>query len=358
MTIKMSNEAKLGLLALVVLIVMVWGYRFLKGKNLLDNSNTYYITYSQVDELTASSPVFINGYQVGSVTKVSLKPDDVEKILVQIEVDGEIQIPKTAKAILSSSGIMGGKNIILDYGNEDMANGILPHKSYIEGGSRGLLNAMVDADEIDVYFEKLKTNLSGLFDTLSQSGTSEESLMESVKEFQATIKNLSGISENLNRMIAVSYSSIDKTLDNVAVLSETIKASGPKIENIINNLDAVSTDLKEAEINKTLKEAEGAIAEVKTSLVSIQGTVKSAESAIDNINKLIAKAESGDGTLGSLINDPALYENLEQTSKNLDLLLQDLRLNPKRYINVSVFGKKQQDYVLPDEDPVKKQEEN
>ena len=348
-----SSEARLGLLAIIVLTIMIWGYRFLKGKNLLDNTNTYYITYSHVDGLTASSPVFINGFEVGTVTDVSLQPDNVEQILVEIEVDGEIQIPNTATAVLASAGIMGGKSIILEYGNEDMKNDFLKSKDYLTGSTKGLLNSMVDANEIDVYFDKLKANINSLIDTFSQGNTSEDGLMESVAEFQATIKNLSGISKKLDLMIGKSYASIDQTLNNVAALSETLKSSNTKIDNIINNLDAVSTDLKNAEIDKTVKAAEGAITEVQTSLTTIQGTVKSAESAIDNINKLISKVENGDGSITALLNDEGLYNNLESTSKNLDLLLQDLRLNPKRYINVSVFGKKQVDFTLPSEDPAK-----
>ncbi len=353
MALKLSKEARLGLLAIITITVLIWGYRFLKGKNLLDNSNTYYVTYSEVDGLSNSAPIYINGFQVGSVTNVTLKPDDVEKVLVTLEVDGDIKVPKSARAILASDGIMGGKSIILDYTNEDMANGVLGSKEYLQGRTQGLLNSMVNPSEVDIYFEKLKTNLSGIVDTFTQGGgaNSEESLMASVEEFQATIKNLSGISNKLNLMLAKSYSSFDQTLANVASLSETLKNSNAKIENIINNLDAVSTDLKEAEIDKTVKAAEGAITEVKTSLTTIQGTVQSAESAIDNINKLITKVENGDGSLTALLNDEGLYDNLESTSRNLDLLLQDLRLNPKRYINVSVFGKKQKEFTLPEEDP-------
>ncbi len=353
MALKISNETKLGILALITITVLIWGYRFLKGKNLLDNSNTYYITYPNVDELSTSAPVFINGFKIGTVTGVSLKPDNVESVLVTVEVDGAIQIPNSAKAILSSSGIMGGKAILLSYSNEDMTNPILKNKSFIEGSTQGLLNSMVDPKEVDVYFEKLKYNVKNLIDTLTEDSgmASDESLSQSIAEFQATIKNLSGISNKLNLMLAKSYKNFDQTLANVAELSNTLKNSNAKIDNIIGNLDAVSTDLKNAEIDKTVKAAEGAINEVKMSLTTIQGTVKSAEDAIDNINKLISKVENGDGSLTALLNDEGLYNNLESTSKNLDLLLQDLRLNPKRYINVSVFGKKQKEFVLPEDDP-------
>lgn len=355
---KFSNEAKLGFLAIVTLTILIWGYRFLKGKNLLDNSSTYYISYTDVGGLNSSAPVMINGFQVGSVTSVKLKPDDVEKIIVTIEIDGELEIPKTAEAVLSSDGIMGGKAVILAYDNEDMTNGILENKSFIQGSTMGLIGSMLDADELDVYFEKLKTGFSGLIDTITNSSpNSEESIMQSIEEFQATIKNLSSISNKVNLILARSAGSLDETLSNVASLSQTLKNSNSKIAGIIDNLDVVTTDLKNAEISKTVGAAEGAISEVKTSLTTIQGTVKSAEIAIDNINKLIAKAESGDGSLGSLINDRALYDNLESTSKNLDLLLQDFRLNPKRYVNVSVFGKKQTDYTIPEDDPAEKLED-
>ncbi|WP_235298401.1 MlaD family protein [Portibacter marinus] len=349
---KFSNEAKLGLLAIVTLTVLIWGYRFLKGKNLLDNSNTYYITYADVDGLSSSAAVYINGFQVGTVTSVKLKPDDVEQILVTIEVDGEIQVPKTAEAVLTASGIMGGKSIMLEYGNEDMANGILENKSYINGSSKGLLGSMVDADEVDIYFDKLSAGFSQLVDTITNSSpNTEESIKESLEDFQNTIKNLSGISNKLNVILARSSANLDETLSNVASLSETLKNSNGKIASIIDNLDKVSTDLKNAEISKTVGAAEGAIGEVKTSLTSIQGTVKSAEEAISNINQLIEKVENGDGSLSALINDKQLYNNLESTSQNLDLLLQDFRLNPKRYVNVSVFGKKQSEYTLPENDP-------
>jgi len=352
MALKFSNEAKLGLLAIVTLAVLIWGYRFLKGKNLLDNSNTYYITYPDVDGLAASAGVFINGFQVGTVTAVNLKPDDVEKILVTIEVDGAIEVPKTAQAILTPAGIMGGKSILLEYGNMDMSSGILEHKSYIEGSSTGLLGSMVDASEIDVYMDKLTAGFSGLIDTLSNSSpNAEESIKESLQDFQNTIKNLSGISTKLNSILARSAGNLDETLANIASLSETLKNSNGKIAGIIDNLEVVTSDLKDAQISKTVDAAEGAITEVQTSLQTIQGTVSSAEQAIANINQLISKVENGDGSLSALINDKALYENLESTSQNLDLLLQDFRLNPKRYVNVSVFGKKQKDYELPENDP-------
>lgn len=344
----MKNEVKIGLLTIVVLVTMIWGFKFLKGENFFENTNTYFISYTYVDQLTASSPVLINGFQVGSVTQINLDPESMKQVIVEIVIDGKISIPKNTIASLESSGIMGGKMIALYFDNPCTGEGCAANKSFLKAGTKGLLGSMVDENEVDNYFLKFQDGITGLFDSLSNkmggSSNSESGMDETIADLQHTIKNLAEMSSKINGILDRSSSSVNQTVKNLAALSKTLEQNNGKIDNIIGNFETVSEDLKNANLSSTIEEATLAIDQIK-------GTVDQLKETVNLINAVVENVEKGEGTLGKLVKDDALYDNLESTSANLDRLLQDLRLNPKRYVHISVFGKKQKEFTNPEEDP-------
>lgn len=351
----MRSEVKIGLLTIVVLALMIWGFKFLQGENVFENTKTYFINYEYVDQLTVSSPVLVNGFQIGSVTDINMDPDNYKNVVVEITVDGKVKIPSDAVASLESSGIMGGKLIALYFARSCSGNDCAPSKSFLQGTSKGLLGSMVDEKEIDNYFIKIQKSITSLFDSLSVRMGSEVSdtngMDKTIEDLQATIHNLAEMSAKLNRILDKSSHSINETVENLAALSKTLQANNSKIDNIIGNFESVSQDIKDANIGSTIGKTEKAVDEATLAISEIKGTIDNVKQAMERINQVVDEVENGEGSLGKLVYDEALYDNLNSTSKNLDRLLQDIRLNPKRYVHISVFGKKQSDFTLPEEDP-------
>jgi phospholipid/cholesterol/gamma-HCH transport system substrate-binding protein len=355
----MRSEVKIGLLTIVALALMIWGFKFLQGENVFDNTKTYFINYEYVDQLTISSPVLINGFQVGSVTDINMDEGNYKNVVVEITVDGKINIPAETEASLESSGIMGGKLIALYFSKSCNGDDCAPSKSFLKGKSKGLLGSMVDDKEIDNYFIKIQKSITTLFDSLSarmgtdMTGTS--GMDKTIEDLQTTIHNLAEMSAKLNAVLDKSSNSINQTVSNLASLSKTLESNNSKIDNIIGNFETVSQDIKDANIGSTLGKTEKAMDEATIAITEIKGTIENVKQAVERINKVVDEVENGEGSLGKLVYDEALYENLNSTSQNLDRLLQDIRLNPKRYVHISVFGKKQADFTLPDEDPYSNQ---
>ena len=138
---------------------------------------------------------------------------------------------------------------------------------------------------------------------------------------------------------------------NLSSLSNTLSASGDQITGILNSVETVTKDLEKAKIAETVNTANSTLEGANGAISDLKGTIEATNKTMAKVTDLISKVEKGEGSLGMLINDKVLYKELENTSSEIGLLLQDLRLNPKRYINVSVFGKKQKDYTLPEDDP-------
>lgn len=351
----MRSEVKIGLLTIAVLAIMIWGFKFLQGENVFENTKTYFVNYNYVDQLTVSSPVLVNGFQIGSVTDINMDPENYKNVVVEMTVDGKVKIPSDAVASLESSGIMGGKLIALYFSRSCEGEDCAPSKSFLKGTTKGLLGSMMDENEIDNYFVKIQKSITSLFDSLSVrmgtdvSGTN--GMDQTIEDLQTTIHNLAQMSIKLNSVLDKSSNSINQTVANLAALSKTLESNNKKIDNIIGNFETVSQDIKDANIGSTLGKTEKAMDEATVAITEIKGTIENVKQAVERINKVVDEVENGEGSLGKLVYDEALYENLNSTSQNLDRLLQDIRLNPKRYVHISVFGKKQAEFTLPEEDP-------
>lgn len=348
LSLSMSKEVRIALLAIFSIAILLLGYKFIIGKSVLAKKQYFKVKYKNIDQLQVSNPVMINGFEVGAVSKIFLDPADNVTPIVEIEIRKDIKIPKDAKAILASVGLMGGKAVEIKFNG--ICTDCAKSGDYLEAGVKSMLDNFVGEGQIEGYTDKLKSSALSIFDTLTgESGKKE--IKESIQNFEKTLQNLANSTTTLNNLLARNTTKIDKLLTNLESVVSNIQGSNKEIHSIIKNLDTVSTQIKEGDVSKSISEFNATMKETKGAISELKGTLTTAEKTMNSVTSLIKKAESGDGSASRILNDPALYQNLNATSKQLSLLLQDLRLNPKRYVNVSVFGKKQKEYVEPKDDP-------
>ncbi len=325
----MSNEIKVALLAIASFVLFYWGYRFIRGKNVLATSNIYYVEYDNIDQLQPSSPVLINGFQVGFVAEIDLKPDNYEIVIVKLDLRKDIKVPKDTRAIIKSTGFMGGKAVVLSYDQPCTGKGDCAESGdYLQGGNMGLLDSMVGEDSVDDYLDMVKNSLGDIIDTLNRkllSDDAEGPLAESLRSMETTMANLEASTGRLNRLLATSSDDISGSLANMESITGNIAESNEKISRLIANAEAISSDVAEADLKTTL-------AEVDSSIQQLNATLATADSALSGVALAIDKINTGEGTLGKLLGDDELYYRLNNLSNQTDSLVEDFQERPYRYM--------------------------
>lgn len=317
---KITREIKTAILVIASILLFIWGYSFLKGRDLLSNYKTFYVQYDNVEGLVNSAPVTINGLIVGKVSSIKFL-NNAGKIQVELQIKNDFPFSKTSVAAIYEPGLIGGKQIMIIPNFED--------KTPAESGMTlmadvkpGLTSLVVDkltplqakVDKMLSSADALLVNINSILDTKTK-----ENLKSSIANLNETLAEFKVASKNVNQMLADNKGKFSSTMTNVD------KASA--------NFAKLSDSLAKANIGKT---------------------VKNLEKTLASVDKIMADVQAGKGTLGKLAKDDKLYANFTQTSKELELLLQDLRLNPTRYVNVSLFGKKNKPYKAPVNDTIKK----
>lgn len=346
----MSRETKIGIFVFLVLITMTWGYTFLKGRNLLTTANELYTTYDDVTDLTVSSPVLVNGFKIGSVTKIKLNPDDVKKMDVYYLIDKKFKVPKNATASLKSMGFVGGKGIFLEFEKECQGADCAETGDRITGKSLGLLGSMVGDAELSEYGTELSTTVRNIVSNIGKEGEIGP-LNETIRQLEVIAKNIADISASTKNLIGVSSNDISATMRHLNTLSGALAGSNEKIEGIFSNLNKITKDMSDSDLSKTISETNETLSASKEAITELKTTLSNASETMQELSKFLKMADNENGSIAKLMKDKGLYDNLEASTRNLSLLLQDLRLNPKRYAHFSLFGKKQSTYILPTEDP-------
>jgi phospholipid/cholesterol/gamma-HCH transport system substrate-binding protein len=347
--VKISNETKVGIMAIITIALSVWGYQFLRGRNIIKASNNYYVRYDDIGQLAATSPVLIHGLKVGTVSDVALD-ENMRSIIATLTLDKGMRIPATTQAVIISTGIMGGKAIDLQFAEACTGDDCAKPNSFLQGRVRGLFDSFIDTSEGGT-LDKIKSNIGEILNTLGDSLTSPNSDNEIAKtytELSSLIKNLASITNTLDNSMGTYDKHLRGSLANVEVLTGALAKNQDKIAQSITHLESISKELDDAHIGQN---ASALMADAKVTFKTLNTTMAEAEQTFAQLSSLTTELQSGKGSLGKLMKDPTLYDNLSRTTKSLDLLLQDLRLNPKRYVNVSVFGKKQKEYTVPEDDP-------
>ena len=317
----MRKEIKIGIYAVVILLCAWAGIRFLSGLDVLGRSRNYTAHYESVNGLQDAAAVVISGVKVGQVTgvEVNLERGGVDVVL---SISSDFDIPTDSKAMMFSAGLMGGKSIEIKMGEA---------KEYLKSGDA--IETGVTLDMFDTLANELgdiKERVATLLDNLNQTISGVDSLIDdNSKNLTKTIASLNAVMADLKR---------SNIIGNIDGFCATLNQNGAKLDSIITDINSVTKALNEQESGKKLAEA------------------------INEVNTLLAKVNSGSGSIGNLVSDEKLYKELAQASQNLSLLLADLKENPKRYINVTVFGKKsyeeeQADKAAKAADKAKKQAE-
>ncbi len=309
----MSKELKTGIFAVVVIAFLIWGYSFLKGHNILEGkTRKFYVEYNNVQGLKESSVVTINGLVVGKVVKVGFNPNPQKKgkLLVEISLENDFQFSKTSIAKVYSSSIMGGQSL-----------SIIPS---FEGKTAVSGDYLIGEIESDL-FSTVGERLNPLQKKVENVVVTTDSLMRSlnqvinVKTRTSLRKTIVGLETTIYRLNHT-ISSVNKMLDSSRV---NITASLENTRKITENFAKISDTLMNANLGLTIKK--------------VQVT-------LDNVNSLLADLDNGKGTLGKLMKDDKMYQNLTNASKEMEELLREMKLNPKRFVHFSLFGKKAKQY--------------
>ncbi len=323
----MSNEVKVGILAVVAIALSIWGYKFIRGNNLLLKSNTYKVFYPNVDRMQVGTQAFINGVEVGSVASVRLLEDVDRTVEVVLDLDPDIRIPKNTKAVIVSTGFMGGKAIKLEYPLPCSGDDCAKKGDTLEGEIRGLLGSMIGEDNVQQYVDILKEGLQEVLDTLNAALLEDPNspIGRSIKNLDAAMANLNSATGQLDGMLRSSSGSINGTLANLNNITGNLKGNNDKINSILTNADSLSSQLVAANLEQTLRE-------VNVAVEGLKNTLQSANSALDGVSGLVGKIRDGEGSLGKLMKDEELYNNISELSQRADSLISDFQGRPYRYM--------------------------
>jgi phospholipid/cholesterol/gamma-HCH transport system substrate-binding protein len=326
----MSSEVKIGILAIVTIGLSFWGYKFLMGRNLLRPSNMYYVEYPSVDLLKKATDVTINGFPVGVVADIYMKPNDPEKrIIVALDLKREIQIPKNTRAVIVATSFMGDKSVMLKYDTPCSGDDCAKSGDYLIGEVQGFMSYIVGGDgSLDSYMSSIKSSFSELLDTLNKQLLSQESgtpLAESIQDLRKSLANLESATGQLDLLMKRSGSKIDGTLGNLNSITGNFDKKEKQVNTIIDNFSTMSTQLKDADLQQTLTE-------VKNTVSRLQTTLATTEQTIGNVNGIMGRINAGEGTLGKMLQDEALYDDLSGLSARADSLITDFQARPYRYM--------------------------
>ncbi len=310
---KITREVKTGILAVSAILLFIFGYNFLNGKNLLDSERTYYVVYDDVEGLIPSSPVTINGLIVGKVKAIDFL-NKKGSLIVTFNVNSDFAFSKSSFAQIHGTGLIGGKSLsitpVYDQTQTAKSGDTLPGKV-----EEGLLDIVTDRftplqEKLEIAIINANTLLNSINKTLSTD--TQRDIQSALKDLSVTMRTFKGASSKLDNLLGNNQEKLDKTFTNLDEMSTNLN----KFSNGLSTIDV-------AKLGSDLK------------------------NILANFDNISADIKNGKGTMGKLLKDEKLYDNLESTSKQLELLLQDLRLNPKRYVHISVFGKNNKPYEKP-----------
>ena len=312
---KTSKEIKTAVLVLSGILLFIFIFNYLKGENLLSSSRKITAIYSNVEGLAISSAVTINGHKVGKVQDIRFTDDKSGMLEVSMLIDSDFNFSKNSIAELYESGLIGGKAISIVPAFDGSANTVSGDvlKSKIKPGLTELVNQRLTPlqekiESVMVSADLLLNNVNSIFDEKTKSD-----IKGSISQLEQTI------------------SSFEKTSNSLQNLLETNKNA---INNSIGNISDISDDLS--------------IVTDKLSKSDFEQTINELKFSLNNFNSLLSGLDSGEGSLGKLFNDEGLYNNLEASLGQLESLLEDMKLNPKRYVHFSLFGKKNKQYIERD----------
>lgn len=303
---QISKEFKVGSLAITAIVVLYLGVEFLKGSSVFSRSNKYFVYFDRIDGLTASNPVTLNGLTVGLVRRTTYFQKRKHPILVEIEVDKGIELSDSSRIILANNGLLSGKMMVLD---PRAGNKLLQHKDTLMGYEEEGMMQMMQNKALPMLenLNSLMATLDNLLASFSKTGDKLNTTLEGVSELTKASVQLVGKNEM----------ALTKTTGNLADLTGSLVETEKKVKLLLDKMNRLGDTLNKARI---------------------AALVQKLNSTTENMNKLLDNVNKGNGTMGKLAKDDSLYRNLNHSAASLNLLLSDLKANPKRYVHFSLFG--------------------
>jgi phospholipid/cholesterol/gamma-HCH transport system substrate-binding protein len=314
-----SNETKVGALTAIAITLLILSFNFLKGKTLLKTGNYLYAKYTDTKGIKISNPVYVKGFQVGAVADIENADPNLESIIVSIKLTDTYNIPTNSVAVINENPL-GTPSIEIKLGD---------NKAFLQQGdtlqtaeSKGILSGVMD--KLEPVTKQLEKTIATLDTVLKNLNTvfdpqTKNNLQSVIANVNKTTESLVVSSASLQQMLNQQTGSIAQSMNNVNKFTKNLSENNERINQSINNVTKATENFSKADL---------------------VGSVDQLKTAIGNLNALVAKINSDEGSLGKLINDKALYNNLNNTIRSANILVDDLRVHPKRYVNISVFGKK------------------
>lgn len=316
----MSKEVKVGILVTVAIGLFIYGFNFLKGKNLFSTERKFYAVYQNIQGLVEANPIQVNGFKVGQVRRIEFMPDNSGRIIVTMVIDNDdVRIPKGSIARITSD-LLGSSSIELQLGQGNI---------YAQSGDTLISDIQEDLKEaVDKRIAPLQRKVEGLISSIDSVVTivqailnedARENLTQSFEGVKNAILSLERTSMRLDTLMASEKHKLSNIFSKIESISSNIANNNEKITNVINNFSSISDTLAKANFKQT---------------------IDNANNAISQTTSILEKINSGQGSMGMLINNDSLYKALEKSSADLDKLIIDLRVNPERYMHFSIFGRK------------------
>lgn len=311
---KISNETKVGALTIIAIAILFLGYSYLRGNDVFSTENTFYTDYDDVDGLSESKPVLVNGYQIGRVSKLTLLDND--KIRTEFKIKGSVDVPSNTVAKIISVDLLGSKAIEFQMGNSStLAQSGDPLLSDVQS------NLMEKVEPLQIKIENLVVKLDSVLTAVNTALDNEfqQEFKAGLRDVTKTLSHVEHISDDIRKLVGSENKRFSNIIANVESITENLKNNSDTVNLILSNFHNTSKELQDLQVKETIENA--------------NYTLEEFHSIMEKINK-------GEGSLGMLINDEDLYKNLSNSSQNLDNLMKDLKENPGRYVKLSIFGKK------------------
>lgn len=314
---KLSRELKTGLVFASAIILFIWGFTFLKGKGLFQTKIYYYSIYNQVGGLVPSCPVYLNGVKVGLVSDVYFEEKMSGRVVVKLMLNKDFPIPSNSTARIFSSDLMGSKAVEIMLGSSPVK--ALPGDTLpgaLEASLKEEVNQQVaplkrKAEEMLSSFDSVLTALQAVFNE-----NTRKDIALSFNRIRVSLENIQRTTSNIDTLVYTQKGRISNIIAHIESISANVRNNNQQISSIINNLNSISDTLASIKFKNTFKELDRNLA---------------------TLSQILSKIERGEGSVGLLLNNDSLYQNLNRSSRDLDLLLQDIRKNPGKYVKFSLF---------------------
>jgi phospholipid/cholesterol/gamma-HCH transport system substrate-binding protein len=322
---KVSKYTKLGVLIVVSITILIWGLSYLKGNDVFKKSDDYHVIYSRIEGLSASNDVMLSGYKIGQVKNIQFLPDHSGRLLVTFSIDSSVKLPVNTVAQIVSSDLMGTRVIKINlgsgqefYANNDTIPGDV-ESDLKEQVSMQVLPIKNKAEELLGTLDSAITVLTVIFNE-----DARKNLSESFENINQTIFNIEKATADLQEVVASNKDNVSKIITNLDTITTTFSTSAEDFEKTLQNLSALSDTLAHLPVSPLLQNI---------------------FEATEKINVVLAQLERKDNSAGMLLNDKQLYENLNLLTDNMNLLLNDIRVSPERYLNFSAVDLGRKVYV-------------